>query len=144
MEQIKLTEKLFRIFTWSGIILGFLLLFLLSFWWLYPYNPLVLSNIKLDKTEVSRGEHIRVSADYCKNTNKETDLFISFVDGLINPVPVQVINLKKGCGNTSLSVYVPKALPTGKFKLSGVFRYKINPIRTIEVNHLTVEFTIIK
>lgn len=144
MEQIKLTEKLFRIFTWGGIILGFLLLFLLSFWWLYPYNPLVLSNIKLDKTEVSRGEHIRISADYCKNTNKGADLFISFIDGLVyNPQP-QVIDLESGCHSTVLSIYIPKNLPTGKFMIKGVFRYKVNPIRSIDVNHLSGEFTIIK
>lgn len=144
MEEIKLTEKLFRIFTWGGIILGFLLLFLLSFWWLYPYKPLTLSNIKLNKTEISRGEHILVSADYCKNTEKQADLYLTFLDGLTYNPQIQLIDLESGCHQANLSVYIPKGLPTGVFKLQGNFRYKMNPIKIVEVIYLTEDFNIIK
>ena len=120
------------------------LIVLVTFWSIYPYNPLVLSNVILNKTEVSRGEHLIISADYCKNVEKEADLFISFVDGVIYNTPPQVIDLENGCHRASLSVYIPKALPTGKFSLKGVFRYKVNPIRSIDVNHLSGDFYIIK
>jgi len=120
----------------------FITILLVGYWLIYPYKPLVLTNVKLDRTEVNRGEHILVSADYCKNTNKQADLFISFIDGLVyNPQP-QVINLEKGCHHATLSIYVPKALPIGEFKLKGVFRYKINPIRTIEFINITENFTV--
>ena len=122
--------------------LSFITILLVGYWLIYPYKPLVLTNVKLDRTEVNRGEHILVSADYCKNTNKQADLFISFIDGLVyNPQP-QVINLEKGCHHATLSIYVPKALPIGEFKLKGVFRYKINPIRTIEFINITENFTV--
>lgn len=120
------------------------LIVLVTFWSIYPYNPLVLSNVILNKTEVSRGEHLIISADYCKNVEKEADLFISFVDGVIYNTPPQVIDLENGCHRANLSVYIPKALPTGKFLLKGVFRYKVNPIKSIDVNHLSGEFIIIK
>jgi hypothetical protein len=122
--------------------LSFIIILLVGYWLIYPYKPLVLTNVKLDRTEVNRGEHILVSADYCKNTNKQADLFISFIDGLVyNPQP-QVINLEKGCHHATLSIYVPKALPIGEFKLKGVFRYKINPIRIIEFINITENFTV--
>lgn len=124
--------------------MAIIIILVLTYWGIYPYNPLELSNVKLDRVEVNRGEHIHISADYCKNTELPADLFISFIDGLVyNPQP-QVIDLKIGCHYTVLSIYIPKALPTGKYMIKGVFRYKVNPIRTIDVNHLSGEFSIIK
>lgn len=114
------------------------------FWYIYPYNPLVLTNITLDRTEVNRGEHLLVSADYCKNTELPADLFISFIDGIVYSPPPQVLDLESGCHHTALSIYIPKALPTGEYLLNGVFRYKVNPIRSIDVNGLTGKFTIVK
>lgn len=120
------------------------LILLLTYWAIYPYKPLELSNVTLDRTEVNRGEHIHISADYCKNVNLPADLYISFIDGLVyNPQP-QVLDLESGCHHTVLSIYIPKALPTGKYQLKGVFRYQVNPIRTIDVNHLSGEFNILK
>jgi len=137
-------KNLFNKTIWIGIVISFIFVFIIGFWVIYPHNPLVLENVTLDRTEVSRGEHILVSADYCKNTEKEADLFITFIDGIIYNTPPQVIDLKSGCHKTTISIYVPKALPTGEFMLKGVFRYKVNPIKTIEVNGLTNKFTIIK
>jgi hypothetical protein len=135
-------RKIINNISYLTIILFVGLIGLLFFWSIYPYKPLVLNNVRLNKTEVNRGEHLLVSADYCKNTNKQADLFISFIDGLVyNPQP-QVINLEKGCHHATLSIYVPKALPIGEFKLKGVFRYKINPIRIIEFINITENFTV--
>ena len=120
------------------------LILLLTYWAIYPYKPLELSNVTLDRTEVNRGEHIKISADYCKNIKKPAILYISFIDGLIyNPQP-QILDLESGCHHTTLSIYIPKNLPTGRFMLKGVFRYQVNPIRTIDVNHLSGEFNILK
>jgi len=137
-------KKIFTLISYLTVALAFLIIALAIFWSVYPYKPLVLSNVKLDRTEVNRGEHIRISADYCKNTDKSADLFISFIDGVVYNTSPQIINLEKGCHHTVLSVYIPKALPTGEFVLKGVFRYKVNPIRTIDVNSLSGKFTIIQ
>ena len=137
-------KKIFTLISYLTVALAFLIIALAIFWSVYPYKPLVLSNVKLDRTEVNRGEHIRVSADYCKNTDKSADLFISFIDGVVYNTPPQIINLEKGCHHTVLSVYIPKALPTGEFMLKGVFKYKLNPIREIEVNQLSGKFMIVK
>jgi len=137
-------KKLLPYLAYLTIAITFGLVSLFIYWGVYPYNPLVLSNVKLDRTEVSRGEHILISAEYCKNTDKPADLFITFIDGIIYNTSPQVIDLPKGCSKTTLSVYIPKALPTGEFMLRGVFRYHVNPIRNIDVNHLSGKFTIIK
>ena len=123
--------------------LSFFTILLLGYWLIYPYKPLNLTNVKLDRTEVNRGEHLLVSADYCKNTSKPADLYISFIDGVIYNTPPQVIDLENGCHKATLSIYIPKALPVGSFMLKGVFKYKVNPIREIEVNHLSEKFTIV-
>lgn len=137
-------KRLVKLIPLTIIGMAIFIILVLTYWAIYPYNPLVLSNVILNKTEVSRGEHLIISADYCKNVEKEADLFISFVDGVIYNTPPQVIDLENGCHRANLSVYIPKALPTGKFSLKEVFRYKVNPIRSIDVNHLSSEFTIIK
>ena len=122
--------------------LSFFTILLLGYWLIYPYKPLNLTNVKLDRTEVNRGEHLLVSADYCKNTSKPADLYISFIDGVIYNTPPQVINLESGCHKATLSIYIPKALPSGDFLLRGVFRYKVNPIRIIEFINITENFTV--
>jgi hypothetical protein len=137
-------RKILPYLAYLTIIVAFGLVALVTFWLVYPYKPLELSNVKLNKTEVSRGEHVLVSADYCKNIKKPATLFVSFVDGIIYNTQPQIMDLETGCHKANLSIYIPKALPTGKFLLKGVFRYKVNPIRTIEVNHLTGDFEIIK
>ena len=137
-------KKLVKLLPTIIILMAILIILLLTFWAIYPYNPLVLKNVTLDRTEVNRGEHIHISADYCKNIDKPATLFVSFIDGLVyNPQP-QILDLQSGCHHTVLSIYIPKALPTGDYMLKGVFRYKVNPIRDIDVNHLSGKFTIIK
>ena len=137
-------KKIINYLSYLTIALAFGLIGLLFYWYLKPYTPLVLNNVTLDRVEVNRGEHIQISADYCKNINKPAIFYISFIDGLVyNPQP-QVIDLEGGCHHTVLSIYIPKALPTGKYQLKGVFRYQVNPIRTIDVNHLSGEFNILK
>ena len=121
-----------------------LLLVLFIYWSIYPYKPLTLSNIKLNKTEVNRGEHLQVSFDYCKTVDLSADMYITFIDGVIYNTPPQVSNLPKGCGSGVISIYVPRALPTGEFMLKGVFKYKVNPIRSVEANGLTEKFIILK
>jgi len=136
-----------RIINWIAyltIVLAFGLISLFLYWYLKPYKPLELSNVTLDRVEVNRGEHIHISADYCKNINKPATLYITFIDGIIYNTQPQIMDLETGCHHTTLSIYIPRALPTGKFMLKGVFRYNVNPIRTIDVNHLSEEFTIIK
>ena len=136
--------KILNWLSYITIALAFGLIGLLFYWYLKPYNPLELSNVTLDRVEVNRGEHIKVSADYCKNVNLSAGLYISFIDGVIYNTPPQVIELESGCHHTVLSVYIPRALPTGKYMIKGIFRYKVNPIRTIDVNHLSGEFNILK
>lgn len=137
-------KKIINYLSYLTIALAFGLIGLLFYWYLKPYTPLVLNNVTLDRVEVNRGEHIQISADYCKNINKPAILYISFIDGLVyNPQP-QVLDLESGCHNTVLSIYIPKALPTGKYQLKGVFRYQVNPIRTVDINHLSGEFNILK
>lgn len=123
---------------------SFSVLFVIGYWILFPFKALELKNIKLSSLTVNRGEHIIISADYCKYIDKQADLFVSFTDGVIYNTPPQVVNLDKGCGTTNLSIYIPKALPTGIYTLRGVFKYKVNPIKTLEVTYLTEQFTIVK
>lgn len=123
---------------------SFLVLFVIGYWVIFPFKALELKNIKLNSTTVNRGEHLVISADYCKYVNKQADLYVSFIDGVIYNTPPQIINLEKGCNSTSLSIYIPKALPTGTFMLKGIFKYQVNPIRTIEVTYLTEQFIIVK
>lgn len=137
-------NKFFIAISYLTILSAFILIFILFYWYFYPYEPLTLTNVQLNKTKVIRGEHILVSADYCKKTDKKAEFFISFIDGVIYNAPPQVVDFEQGCHQATMSIYIPKALPAGGFRLRGIFRYKLNPIRTVEVNSLSKDFTIIK
>jgi hypothetical protein len=119
---------------------------LVSFWMLYPYNPLVFNTQpgKVFNPVVKGGDHLSIEVDYCKNIDIGAEMTTSFVDGFIyNTTPI-ISNMPVGCHKITMEVYVPKALPTGVYTDRTVFRYKLNPLRTIDVIGETSQFTVTK
>jgi hypothetical protein len=67
----------------------------------------------------------------------------TFVDGIIYSVP-EVVSIKNeiGCHTNIVQMYIPRGLPAGEFFVETNYRYKVNPIRTVDVVTQTERFII--
>lgn len=130
---------------WIILIMAFLMLVSVLFWLIYPYNVIEYKNdpFKTEETVIKRGEHIHFNIEYCKYINVGTTLTRSFEDGLVYSTPEIENNFDVGCANKRIAVYVPKAIPVGKYKIKHIFRFKVNPIRQMEYIKYTTEFEVI-
>ena len=116
------------------------------FWMFCPYKIIEFRtepHTVIEKT-VKAGSHIVFDLDYCKYVDMGGEVTISFVDGFIyNTTPIPS-NIEKGCHNVKHAVYVPKAIPPGDYSVKILYRYKVNPVRTIDVITKSDKFTVTK
>ncbi len=139
-------RKLPYYFALGTIFLALLLIFIVGFWLLYPYKPLVLNTPKFKVLTpiVKQGGVLQYVSDYCKYMKLSATTTRSFVNGIIYNVPSIDTNRPCGCFKTTFQVDIPKELPVGKFYMHLIYKYKVNPIRTIVVEQNTEEFTVIE
>jgi hypothetical protein len=67
-----------------------------------------------------------------------------FVDGIIYTTPSVESSRPSGCEENDIYVDVPSGLPVGRFSLEILYRYKVNPLRSIDVIKRTEPFAVIK
>lgn len=125
--------KGFYFLAWFAILSGMFLVFLVTFWLIYPYNPLTIKHpIQVITKEVSAGDELIYSIEYCKNVNIPSTLTKEYIDGVIYAAPPIVANNPKGCGINLGMITVPN-LPAGNYKIRFTYTYKMNPLREISV-----------
>ena len=139
-------NKIIQAISYLTIIFALGAVVLFIFWGLYPYNPIEFNQPhKIITKEVARGEHLIYEVDYCKNMTILPTITKTFVDGIIYAIPeIVAVDREVGCGVQQVSMYVPKALPTGEFYIKIIYHYQVNPIRKIDVITNTEKFTITK
>jgi hypothetical protein len=119
---------------------------IVSYWLLASYIVVTFGpeNTKLVETTVKSGGYLQIKQDYCKHIPLPATVSCEFIDGLTYTVPVYNSDREVGCAQRIEYKYVPKALPAGTFKMSCVYSYKVNPLRTVEYTLKTDLFTITK
>lgn len=139
-------NKILYFFSWLTISLSILAIITISIWLVYPYNVLEFNNapIQVKEKTVKAGEHISAEVQFCKNTDKNSLLTISFIDGFIYNTQPVVSSFEKGCHNIIYFLYVPKAIPEGKYNIKATFRYRVNPVRDVDVVLITEPFEVVK
>ena len=122
----------------SALVIVFAFLFLLTivYWSVYPYSPATFNALphRVDKKIVHGGDFIVLYIDVCKNMDVVPEISRVFVDGVIYQIPTYVTtNDEQGCRVRRVQIYVPKGLPPSTYKISTTFRFRVNPIRVIEM-----------
>jgi hypothetical protein len=120
--------------------------FVIWFWYVYPYKPLVINEEPLkilnENKIVSPGGILLYEVNFTKNTDKKAVIYRRFVDGIIyNVPPVYPLNTP-GEYKTKTSVSIPSGLPVGYYTLHSRTCYQMNPIREICVEYSTEEFEV--
>ena len=131
---------LFLIFT-----VGFVLT--LWYWYLRPYNPLVVVEpVKIlneDKTVVA-GQMLFYQVNFIKNTEIKPVINRRLIDGISFDLPPASPNNKLGESTKNPAIIIPNILPAGEYILESTACYQMNPVREICVIYLTEEFKVIK
>jgi hypothetical protein len=131
-----------------AIIISFLVLGLMGYWLLYPYNPVTYKTIPYpvlnENKTATVGGILKYSVDYCKTTNIYPTVIKRYVDGLIYETPAGRGVVYKGCRVQVVDNLVPSTLIPGKYKMEVIIEYQMNPIRKIIYTNYTEEFTITK
>jgi hypothetical protein len=129
-----------------AIFSAFLFIFILIYWYSYPYKILTFQegNGDLIETTVKSGGYLRIHQHACKHKDLLSTVDRRFVDSIEYQVPIFAMNSPLGCSDHVELVYIPKALPIGKFHIRTIITYKVNPLRKITYLVQTKEFEIVK
>jgi hypothetical protein len=129
-----------------GIVSAIGLIIVGGFWSLYPYNLIDFDTNVFPVTNktVKQGGVLSYQVDYCKHTKLGAEVSRSFIDGIIYSTPITNVNNNIGCHSNIVFVEVPENLPVGDYTLRIVFKYHINPIRTIELIKDTEQFSVVR
>lgn len=140
-----MNKILYRL-AWLTILSAIYIVSLVSCWLLFPYKTTEFKNlpIKVENKTLAAGEDLVYYVEYCKYTDVFPEISKKFVDGIIYTVPSAVSSTKKGCGTNKIQIEVPKNLPAGVYHLNLNYRYKVNPLRTIDIIVVTEDFTVTK
>jgi len=139
-------QKVLNYISFLTLLIAFLLSGLITFWLVFPYKVLVLNSTPFPVSEkrVRPGETLAYTVDYCKYMNIEVFISRTFNDQINFGVPGIINNREKGCHKVNFEIQIPKTLPSSTYTLDLVYRYKVNPLRTIEYNVKTEPFEVIK
>ena len=143
---MKNNQKLFVTVSWLFIILTLIFISVLTFWSIYPYNPIEFkSSVYKVLTPVVRpGDILKYELEYCKNSDIVPLVTRYYVDGIIFETPTGRGVVTRGCHKQIVNNIVPMNLLPGKYRMKVVVDYKVNPIRNIIYNNITEEFTVIE
>lgn len=150
-------RKLFFISAWTGIISIAIAIVVISYWLIAPYEVMTFYGTYGKETRtlevptantVKSGEYLALRESYCKNLSYPATVSRTFIDGISYQVPVYVSNIPVGCygkdGESIDYVYIPKALPPGKYRIETVYSFQVNPLRTVHFSLITDQFIIVK
>jgi hypothetical protein len=142
-------NKFFTLIAYITLLTALGLMTLLGYWYFHTYNPVEFYNlpheIENENKIVKSGDYLIYSVDYCKHVDITPQISKSFVDGIVYVIPDTVgASFPIGCGVNRIQIYVPKALPPGVYHLKIVFKYQVNPIKSVTYNLATENFTVVR
>jgi len=140
-------NRLYIFASWVTIVMAFLFIALCFFWLFYPYNPATFNALphKVSPKVVEGGQFITIHVDVCKNMQIAPEISRVFVDGVIYQIPSYItVDDEIGCRTRKVQIYIPKGLPTGEYHVSTSYRFKVNPIRTVEMQTKSEKFEVVE
>lgn len=140
-------NKAFQYISYATLISTLLLMVMVAYWLVYPYNPITFNNLplKVDNKIVKVGDFLVYNVDYCKDNDLIPTASKSFVNQIIYVLPAEIVAAKEeGCAVVKIYTTVPLNLPLGPYYFKVTYRYQVNPIMIKEYTIRTEEFTVTK
>jgi hypothetical protein len=138
-------NKIINCLSFGTIGITFMFLFVIFYWLIYPYNPLVINERPLPvlNKEVKKGDSVYYTFDYCKNTDKEAHVNKKFSDGIEFALPEFDLSNPSGCRIQTIATEIPLPLPEGDYIIVATYSYDMNPIRRVVVKTHTQKFKVV-
>lgn len=114
-----------------------------TYWLVYPYNPLELKSVRVLEDEVNAGGGLTYEIEYCKNTELIATVSRAFINGVVFTTPMIITNNPPGCHKNIHQTNVPAELPSGTYSLRSIWSYQVNPIRRVSVTKTTNFFKVL-
>lgn len=111
-----------------------LMLFLVatSFYWYFKDYKVIewgIDNYEMQKEVYTTGEPLTFRTSFCKYSDLTAELIYHIEDGVTYLLPRQVTKSEKGCRDFISSTFPTPNIPSGKYKLTGVAIYQVNPLK---------------
>jgi len=142
-----ITSKFLKYLSYFSLVITAILLFIVIYWLVKPYDTIKFTKeeFRVQTPIVKQGNYLSYIIDYCKDNKFVPIVTTSYVDGIIYQTPnTPQPFYGNGCEPKNFLVYIPKALPPGKYYLDHVFTFQVNPIREVRVEAKTEMFEVIK
>jgi hypothetical protein len=139
-------RNIFHKFALFSLILGYITLGVVLFWLLYPYQVVKYNQLPIPVLNkvVKAGEAVELLHDFCKFSNVRLTADVSIEDGVIQTYPTLNNFTPKGCYQRVSRHFIPEFMKEGeKARIHYTLYYKVNPIRTIEYQLYSEQFTIL-
>jgi hypothetical protein len=127
------------------LIVAGLILVLLFYWGVYPYDPLTVNKAEIINTNstVTQGDILAIKLNYTKRNDVPGLGVRSFVDGIVYQVPPAPGMLPVGTHTVIREITIPESLPPGEYYLNNTVLFKMNPIRTVTEVWNTPNFKVV-
>lgn len=129
------TTKLFNKFAAVALLVVALAIGFFMYWSLQPTNALEIKNnpfpsrVVADPTGATGGT-VYMTVDYCKNTDKNGEVRVSYLSASREQfTPIVTEHLKPGCRKEELPVVIPTNLSQDKYTIKFRVSYDYNPIK---------------
>jgi hypothetical protein len=139
--------KLIEVISWAAIFFALAIISVVLYWFLNDYKT-----VEFEVPHKILNENKRVMQDglliqeikYCKYTTLTPLISKHFQNGLLYLLP-DIVSPKNplGCGTNIVSDHIPEDLPPGTYILKTTFKYRVNPIREIDIFTETEPFEVI-
>lgn len=141
------SPKILRYVAYSSLVVTAGILFTILYWLCMPYKTIEFKNeeFKVHTPVVEQGGYLSYTIEYCKDNDLIPEVSTSYVDGIIYQTPnTPQPFYGNDCEPKNFLVYIPKALPAGKYYLDHIFTFRVNPIREVIVEAKTEMFEVIE
>jgi len=135
----------------SYVVLGLALasMALVIFWLTFPYKTVEMNSYTNVTNTVKTGDNFIATADFCSWTGLPRTVTAQLRDGIVWTLPVaevpgKPLSEKPSCNMLNLATHIPETLPPGEYTLFVNTEFKVNPLRTMNLQYHSQPFQVIK
>lgn len=115
-----------------------------SYYAFYPFNPVTLNSIGIDRVEYCKGDWAEVELNFTKHMDVQAEVQWYIVDGIIYQLDSPGISRPLGNNNIVVTKQIPISLLPGEYNLRVELVYRIYPFhQPIVVAWDTPKFNVI-
>jgi len=135
-------HRLVTVISFGTLAIGIGFVLTILFWLVYPYDVVDINTLELLTTSAPQGSNLILRLDYTKHLPLPARVVRSFQDGIVFVTPTLESNIPTGDNVLIREVPVPESLPPGVYSLHTDMEFKVNPIRSVNVEYTTETFTV--